>query len=274
MGKMEGEVIFKALKELKNHLLNGWCSKLSLPEMETSSGTIYKRIIEYLFADTGIDVKMYKSTKDGNKQAQLSKTRKITNIPNIGNEGKKRKKTDGLIVEMKDKTYADLLKTVKQTINPGEIGVDIVDITKTRKGHLLLKVGNGPAKTEELREKLKQKLPEVTTSVLQNDKTIHIKGMDETVTEEEIRATISGAIAVKEDNFKISSLRPAYGGKKNVTVVMPAKDAEKFLESLSIIICWSQCKIQERKLEPGATNAGVWDTPSQCVKDLTGKHYA
>lgn len=241
----QDEAMFKALKELKGRLLNGRCTKLAIPEIEDISGVIFRRMIEYLLEDTEIEVKVYKMPK----QAQPPKVRPNIIPPETKGKDRKRTKNDGLIVQMKDKTFAELLKTVKQTINPEEIGVDIVDITKTRKGDLLLKVGNGPAKAEELRENMKEKLPGVTASLLHNNKTIHIRGMDETATEAEIRAAIGETMSLKEDSFKLSALRPAYGGKKNITVIMAEKDAERFLEMKTIRIGWMSCKIKERIAE-------------------------
>lgn len=259
--KVEDKVLFNGLKELKRHILRNKNEKIAFPEMGGVAGVAFKRMIEYLFVDTNVEAKVYSATKEGNKQLPSREEGKKkpqggnNTEPDGSRKGRnneftaQRKKNDGLIVQMKDKTYAELLKTVKQNINPVEMGVDIVDITKTRKGDLLLKIGNGPAKAGELQKMMKQKLPGVNTSLLQNNKTIHIKGMDETATEEEIRLAICGTMAIKEDSFKLSSLRPAYGGKKNVTVIMPENYAERFLEMKNIRIGWTPCKIKERKIE-------------------------
>lgn len=44
---------------------------------------------------------------------------------------------------IKDKTYADLLKTIKSVGNPSEIGVKIENMKSTKNSQLLLTVQNG-----------------------------------------------------------------------------------------------------------------------------------
>lgn len=246
--KVEDEILFKALQRLKEQILNDKNWIVAIPEMGGISGTIYKRMIEYLFVDTGIEVKMYVTGKDYAKQTAAASRNKDSRKPqqNTAPEEKK-KKNDAILVQMKGKSYADLLKVVKEAVDPDELGVDIKDVSKTKRGELLLKVGNGPGKAQELKQIMKQKIPEATTSLLLNRRVLHIKGMDEVTTEEEIKVAICKVISAEENDFKLSALRPAYGGRRNVTVIMTGKDADKLLKMDTIKIGWTLCRIRERK---------------------------
>lgn len=51
----------------------------------------------------------------------------------------KRHENEAFIVKMKDKSYADLLKAVKNTINPSDIGADIKEVRKMESYFLLYK---------------------------------------------------------------------------------------------------------------------------------------
>lgn len=245
--KVEDETLFKALKELKEEIINNDTRIIAFPEMEGVSGIIYKRMIEYLYADTGVEIKMYSINKDLTTKPQLGKKAQVDK--NTAPERKSKKKSDGLIIQVKDKSYAEMLTVVKQKINPAEFGVDIKDISQTRQGDLLLKVGNGFDKAEELKQVIKEKIPDASTSLLLNKKVIHIKGMDGITKEHEIRGAISSAISVGENSFKLSSLRPAFGNRQNVTVIMQEEDAEKLLKMEIIKIGWTSCKVRERKVE-------------------------
>lgn len=251
---VEDKVLFNALNMLKTQIVDNHSRKIAIPEMGGIAGTMFMRMIEYLFADTGIKLKMYTLMKVNNKQtlplASLpqpvkSKTPKAkTNALPVDT---RRKRYDAVIVQAKDKSYADLLKTVKQTVNPAEIGVNVKDVSRTKNGDLLLKVGNGSAKAEELREQIMKAIPNAKTTLSLDKVIIHIKGMDDVTTENEIRTAISQAISVDEGSFRLSSLRPAFGGKRNVTVIMSEKNAETLIKMSTIKIGWTHCRVLERK---------------------------
>ncbi|KAJ8950490.1 hypothetical protein NQ314_007877 [Rhamnusium bicolor] len=145
--------------------------------------------------------------------------------------------------------YVDLLKTVRQTVNPIEIGVEVQNIKKTRSGELLLTVQNGAEKLEALQKEIKEKIPEATTSRLTSKKVLHIKDLNEVSTTEEIREAISSAISVKPEIVEVRALRPAYAGRQNVTVVLVETDAVKLTNMGRVKIGWTKCRVIERKTE-------------------------
>ncbi|CAG9823989.1 unnamed protein product [Phaedon cochleariae] len=112
----------------------------------------------------------------------------------------KRPKHEAILISGKDMTYADLLRTVKRSVNPSELGAEVKNIKKTKNGNILLTVSNGYEKAEALKRKIEEKVPVATTSHLVNKTVIHIKDLDEVSTEEEIKDAITEAIALMLQN--------------------------------------------------------------------------
>lgn len=81
-------------------------------------------------------------------------------------------------------------------------------------------VRNGQDKAEILARELKDKVPDVSASVIANKKILHIKNMYELTTEEDICAAISKATAVQPDKIAVKTLQPAYGNKQNATLIL------------------------------------------------------
>lgn len=87
---------------------------------------------------------------------------------------------------MDDKSYANLLKAIQESVDPSGIRIDIKEITKNRNNEVILIIQNGPSNSEVLNKKLEKKVPKAKTLVLTNMKTLHIKGIHEIVTLKEI----------------------------------------------------------------------------------------
>lgn len=158
-------------------------------------------------------------------------------------------KQDAILVQMKDRSYADLLKTVKTAVNPSDIGVEINSLKRTRNGGLILGIQNGPDKAEVLKKEISARVPEAVTSVLVNKKVLHLKGMNGIVDLDEIKGAVSKAINVTTQTFEVRALRPAFGDKQNATLILHETEANKLLDMKEIKIGWTKCKILERKKE-------------------------
>lgn len=249
---VDDSVMYRALVDLKEAIIQNDGKMIAIPDVEGITGTIFERMIRYLFCDVKVSIKIYKIEKNTNKNKQTPKTMTITEN-DTKKEGKVSSKRptknrgDALLVQMEGKTYADLLKLVKQTVNPKEIGVDVKKTLKTKNGELLVRIGNGPDKAMALKSQLQDKIPGLSTSVLKREKIIHLKGMEETTTEGEIKEAVAEAVSVEPDSFHVSALRPAYGNSLNATIKMNEDKALKLLQLGAIKIGWSLCKIRERK---------------------------
>lgn len=178
---IEDETILRSLTAVKSLMTIHGKRNLAIPEMEGITGKMICKILEFLFAQTDKEITLIK------KRVELPpKTRqKVTRTK----AAMKRRivKQVVLLVKMPNVSYTDLLKSVKQTVNPDEIGVEIKDRKKTRSGELLLTVQHGPGKLEASRENIQEKMPDVSASVRVSRRLLHIKDMNEVTTTDDIK---------------------------------------------------------------------------------------
>lgn len=151
-----------------------------------------------------------------------------------------------------------MIRTLKGALNPNELGVEIKEMKKTRKGGLLLTVKNGTDKAEVLLKEINERIPEAKTSFIKTKKTVFLKGLDEATTEDEVRKSVAETLAVKPDSFEVKSLRPAYGNQQNVTLVMYEEQANTLITLGEIKVGWTKSKIKER--EPNLKCFRCWET--------------
>lgn len=246
--------LFEALLKVKASLMEGKRNKLAILEMDDVRGLILIRMLQFLLSDTPVEMLIYKPphSLEGQRKRRLSTNNGFTRDKSKG--PRNNKKQDALLISMAGKSYADLVKTIKTAVSPNELGVEVQNMKKTRKGDLVLTIQNGADKAEVLKKELKDRVPEATTSLLVRQKILHLKGLDETVSEEEIREAISRMLGIERDKFEVRALRPAYGGKQNATLKMMEKDASNLLKATTIRIGWTKCRIIER------------DNTSRCTK--------
>lgn len=124
-------------------------------------------------------------------------------------------------------TYPNFLNTVKENINPCEIGVDIGDIRQTKDRNFMLTIQNGSDRGEVVIKEIAEKLPEATVSTRAKRKEIQFKGTDELRTEEEIKEAIVRTTSTKEKTIDTNALYPANGDKPNVTVILVQNKADQ-----------------------------------------------
>lgn len=245
---VEERHIFDSFKTIKRHITENNRKNLAVPVIEGVVGTAITRIVTYLFSDTHIEIKLFKDHKvqPRNYARQVSQAKSKTDDSSDAKRPR-RPKGDALLIKMDNMKYADLFKTVRSSINPSEIGVDIQQIRETRKGELLVSVRNGSDKAEVLRKEISQKFPKASVLMRKERKVLHIKNLDSLTTEEDVREALVKTTNLKEKDIDVRALRPAFGNKQNVTVVMEVEAADKLLQSGSIKIGWMRCRILERK---------------------------
>lgn len=248
--------LFNSLQQVKASMTAHKRTKLVVPDLGNVTGHIMVRMLEFLFVNTDVQIILCSQPNKTERVNLANRPERATRQENsqMSNQKSKTKKDrpkrDTIIVQIKDKSYADLLKTVKSAVNPSAVGVEIENMKSTRKGELLLTVQNGADKAEVLKRELIEKVPGASASILVSKKIIHIKDMDEVTTDSEIEEAISKATGANSKDFEVRAIRPAYGNKQNATVVINDQDASKLIQSGKIKIGWTQCRVLERKKDP------------------------
>lgn len=250
--EVKDEIIYKTLSKIKESLKSNSNRKIAIPQQAGIAGVILERIAEYLFSDTNVEIQLYKPNEE--KKGSAKNTPFVQGPPkvNLGSirpTSQKKKEQEAVLVKMRGTPYAELLKKLKETVNPEEIGVDLSGVKQTRNGDMILIVKNGANKAEDLKNMIKEKLPTANTSHLISKKVIHIKDLDGITNTEEVRDAISRLLATDEENIEIRALRPSYGGRQNVTAIVKSEDADKLIQMRHMKIGWTNCRIIERKQE-------------------------
>lgn len=243
--------IFQSLITVKDHATRLHLKKLAIPEMQGAFGTVIMRMLIYLLADTGIKLVIYNAGLQDSKMKKEETTRgRIDRLNDVQATGtytkKKTPRQDALLVQTGDKSYADMLKIIKESINPIDIGVEVKTIRKSKNNDVIVTVQSGSSGIEALKQELERKVPEAKTQLLIDRKTLHIKGMDETITKEEIVESVSKAINKEAKTFEVRALRPAFGNTQNATLIINEEDAEKLLKANSLRVGWTKCRVIER----------------------------
>ena len=141
---------------------------------------------------------------------------------------KQNPKTETITIAPGSMSYADLLKSVKENVHGDELGVRILKATKTSAGELEMKV-QGSAKT--ITDVINTRVPAAKTSLKKTIKTMHIRDLEEDVTESEIMTGLVNALPVDlRTNYTVKSIRPAYNNTSRATIQLPS-DAANFLHT-------------------------------------------
>lgn len=241
---------FQSLMVVRDHAARLQLKNLAIPEMQGAFGTVITRMLIYLLADTGTELVIYNAGHQNSRMNDEDTTRgkmeRENDVQAIGTYTKRKPRQDAVLVQMGDKSYADMLKEIKKSVNPLDIGVEVKMIRKSKKNDVIFTFQSGSRGAEALKKELEMKLPEAKTQLLTDRKTLHIKGMDETITETEIVEAVSKAINKEPKTFEVRALRPAFGNTQNATLIINEEDANIILKGNFLRVGWTRCRVVER----------------------------
>ncbi|KAK9693458.1 hypothetical protein QE152_g34169 [Popillia japonica] len=140
-----------------------------------------RKICEYIFAKEQVNITLISG--------------KAKQTPS--NADKRRPTTERIIVKSGNTSYADLLKTVKDKVDPDEVDIQIKTIKKTREGDLLLEVSGDKQKAGALKEAINRKI-ENKVSLINNEFTLHVLDIDAALTKEEVETTIKDSVGNRD----------------------------------------------------------------------------
>ncbi|KAJ8971053.1 hypothetical protein NQ317_018316 [Molorchus minor] len=156
-----------------------------------------------------------------------------------------RAETGKVIVKAEGKTYAELLKRVKNNVNLEQAGIDIKRVKRTQNGDLLLEVEDREKATK-LKETINRNLEDVNVIQKTNEVTLHITNIDGDIEENELKEEIKKNNKDIGDTFQILALRQMRNGNKAATIKAEKRVAEGLLKTGKIRIGWVQCEIRKR----------------------------
>lgn len=154
-----------------------------------------------------------------------------------------------MVVSAQGRTYADLLKEVKNKVPKEEAG-DVLSVRKVGGSedlHIRVKVGPD---SDKLRDAIASRVEGVKVSQggrRQRPVVFHIKDLEEDTNEEAIRRGLAEELKEPVEKFKVSAVRPAYGNTRNATVIVPGNIAGRLKVTGRVRIGWVACRIVPRE---------------------------
>lgn len=174
------------------------------------------------------------------------KEKKKKEQPNKGRIKPTRETGEAVVIKADPKTYADVIRKMKCSVDPNEIGVEITSMRRTRAGELLVKLKRGEGQAVKLKDALTSSLGEdiAIRSVVRNQ-TIDIRDMDESTDEQELKHALMSALGVQKDTvFEILNIREAYGNTRQALVRLPETLSARLVNERRIKVGWVRCRIR------------------------------
>lgn len=221
---------YNVLKELKDIYRSQVRGTLNLMVADGLDPEYMRKICEYIFAKEQVNI-----TLISGKAKQTPSNADI-----------RRPTTERIIVKSGNTSYADLLKTVKDKVDPDEVDIQIKTIKKTREGDLLLEVSGDKQKAGALKEAINRKI-ENKVSLINNEFTLHVLDIDAALTKEEVETTIKDSVGNRDAHtIRVKSMRPSRDGNQIATVHASRTAGNALVQKGRIKIGWVGCRIRER----------------------------
>nr|CAH7763778.1 unnamed protein product [Callosobruchus chinensis] len=252
----ETETLYEATCKLRELMISNGRHRLAIPYMPTYNWNHVEKILEFVFKDTNIHICVYRYEKTRTKQKKKPMDSGYSKPKNGGPT------REAVCIEAQGKTYAELLRSIRKDVNLDNINAELSKVRQTKKGDVLLEVKKGNA--AELQLAINKQMHGIRAMMMTKESVLHVKGLDGITTKEEILEAVTKAIDGIR-SCRVTSLRPAYGGTQNATVILDTHAAEQLTKLASIRVGLVQCEVRLRK--PYGRCRRCWDighTEKEC----------
>lgn len=157
---------------------------------------------------------------------------------------------DAVVIKPKDgHSYADVLRNLREKINPEETEVAVQSVRKTKGGSLLLIMGKGGRK-DEFRDAIIGTLKEeAVVQSMKSKATIEIQDLDSLTTEEEVIRAIKSVTKSANEDIVVRLTTTNSREQKRAFVSLLVADANILLEKRRILIGWTYCRMRYKEEE-------------------------
>ena len=155
-------------------------------------------------------------------------------------------KGDAVLVKANDaKTYAALLKKVREDPELRDLGANVVRTRRTQKGEMLFELKkNSVVDSSTMQERIAKSLGgEAEVKSLSPVTTILCKDLDEITSTEELSNVLKAQCNLGEVQMTIRR-RKAYGCTQTAVIRLPVAAANKALEVGRVTVGWSRCPLK------------------------------
>lgn len=227
---VDTEVMYKLVTQLQQELSEYTGCKLRVLTTAQMNLDYVRKTLEFIFRSTDTlfnVVGKHEERNSGWKKARPEKAKVI-------------------VKAQPGKSYADLVRSVKESVNVEEKGIVVKSIKKTSGGDLLLEVTGGKSKALALQQDIQQNNRNADVVIKTNEVTVHITDIDASITKGELQQEIMKAEGLPENQLKVVSMRPTRNGNQTATVVLTKDAAKKVVNRGTIKIGWVCCRVRKR----------------------------
>lgn len=177
--------------------------------------------------------------------------RKVMECAFVGTESRaiimipgSRSPTETLIVKSKEgKSFAELVKGVKEAVNLDALDVNIKALRRNKDGSMMLLTDG--QNTERLRDAIRDRV-EGTSTTLGGMKTVEILDLDPTVSRADIIEELMKLASQDErERITVENPRETTSGFQIANVTAPRSLSDKLIKSGAIRIGWTSCRLKE-----------------------------
>lgn len=205
-------------------------AKINMVLGENLNSDYIRKICECIFYGTDINI-----TLVTNKEKPKSTTKP-----------RGRPTTGKVVVKCGSTTYADLLRSVKEKVDPKRVGVNVRAIKKTARGDLMLEVDGDAQKADILRRAITRNIDN-EVRIANRLVTIHVLDIDATTTKDQVEEAIKNMPTCSNlQDVVVKSMRPSRDGNQIATVQVSRNNANILLMAKRIKIGWVNCRVRER----------------------------
>ncbi|KAI5731252.1 hypothetical protein M8J77_006996 [Diaphorina citri] len=255
---MSGESIqdhYTALKELGNEMKEPICRKISIVAANETIRTSIRKLVEIVFFQTEVEIDVYVPKKENRGQAQENKYDTI--VVNSSVEGR---------------TYSDMLRTVRENIDPENLGINIKSMRKRKDDSILIVTEKNHV--DALKKEITENCNMKDIHIVDKKCDLLITGMDAITTKEEILKAIEVSGSLTEDDINKLEIKNIYAnrsGEQVATISTVKEIADKVIPTGHLRIGWSRCRIKEKVSIPRCSNClRVGHVNRSCKTKATG----
>ncbi|KAL1447351.1 hypothetical protein WDU94_005657 [Cyamophila willieti] len=216
----------KALRDLEITLVGNDQRNIAVVAPEEKIRNQFRKLTEIVMLQSSQCINIYVPKKESR------------NVP-------RENKYDTIVINSANKSYAQMLKAVRENIDPDNLGLQVKSARKMKDESLLLVTEK--ENMEKLKEEIMKKSQIDDIEIIEKKTTLLISGMDEVTTKDEIIGALNKKIGRDETGkLSIKTLYSNRSGEQVTTIETTKSLAAKILETPSIRIGWSSCKVKEK----------------------------
>lgn len=203
-----------------------------------------RKLLEFVMRKHDISAEIITESK------QTAETRTTEEMSGRARKERAAKNHSGLVLKAENKTFAELLREVRDAVDIDKVGVEIKTIKQTKKGDLYVRVEGDEKKAERLSAVVRECVENVKVIKAGREVEVNILDIDAITSEAEVLSAIEKnltVVGVNKTELHIKSLRTNRDGWKMATVITTKNIADELTRNGRIKIGWVNCRVREKE---------------------------